>query len=914
MPQGRRSFQNDDPASPSDLKASLDEPNSQPGVRERARQIEAEQVRLLYTQAPAGCAATVLNAGIVTVVLWKVVAHPLLLAWLALLIAIILSLFVLLRLYQRLTPTADRLRFWRTLFIIGVGFGGTVGGAAGMLLFPYESLVHQVFLVFVLGGMAAGAVAVLSPVMTAFLVVFIPTLLPITVQLFLQGDDVHVPMGFLLLSFAGVLLVMARHQQASIAESLHLRFENLDLIHHLSVANSQAEEAKIRLESLNHQNDMILQAAGEGICGLDVQGNTTFVNSAATRLTGWEAEELIDKPQHAFLHYTRPDGTFYPWSECPIYATLKRGAVHHVYGEAFWRKDGTSFPVEYTSSPIRERGEIVGAVIVFRDISERRRTEEAQLRATVAEAAKQRLEEEIAERKRIEEALRESEERWQLALRGDNDGIWDWNLKTCEMFFSPRCKEMLGFQEHEIGNHITAWAQLVHPDDIGWVTQAIKDHWAKKTPFYISEHRVRCKDGSYKWILDRGQALWDDAGNAVRMVGAHTDITERKQAEEALLRLSNAVRMSTDSIVIADLEGKIVELNEATLRMYGTTNKEDLVGKSAFEVIAPEDREEALAAIEEVLEKESINNQKYMVIVKDGSTLPVEMSVALMKNAGGNPVGFVGISRDITARKQAELALRQAKDAAEAATRAKSEFLASMSHELRTPLHVILGYSELIAEREFGPLTDEQSETLERIRRNALELHELITSVLDLSRIEAGRLPVDVKEVQVPALLEELKAETQEAYQRSKLHFGWEGEAGLAPIRTDPEKLKVVLRNLIENAVKFTPQGSITVKASPKKGGVEVSVTDTGIGIPPQALVVIFEPFRQVDSSATRQYGGAGLGLHIVKRLLELLGGTVAVESEVGRGSTFRIWIPSDRRVQPRYRTGCKFCKMNKIL
>jgi len=224
-----------------------------------------------------------------------------------------------------------------------------------------------------------------------------------------------------------------------------------------------------------------------------------------------------------------------------------------------------------------------------------------------------------------------------------------------------------------------------------------------------------------------------------------------------------------------------------------------------------------------------------------------------------------------------------------------------MSHELRTPLHVILGYSELIAEREFGPLTDEQSETLERIRRNALELHELITSVLDLSRIEAGRLPVDVKEVQVPALLEELKAETQEAYRRSKLHFGWEGEAGLAPIRTDPEKLKVVLRNLIGNAVKFTPQGSITVKASPKKGGVEVSVTDTGIGIPPQALVVIFEPFRQVDSLATRQYGGAGLGLHIVKRLLELLGGTVAVESEVGRGSTFRIWIPSDRRVQPRY-------------
>jgi PAS domain S-box-containing protein len=331
---------------------------------------------------------------------------------------------------------------------------------------------------------------------------------------------------------------------------------------------------------------------------------------------------------------------------------------------------------------------------------------------------------------------------------------------------------MLGFQEHEIGDHITTWAQLVHPDDIEGVTQAIQEHFAKKTPFYSTEHRVRGKDGNYKWILDRGQALWDEAGTVVRMVGSHTDITERKQAE---------------------------------------------------------------------------------------------------------------------------LALSQAKDVAEAATRAKSEFLATMSHELRTPINVILGYSDLIAEREFGPLTDEQSKTLVRIRRNALELHELITSVLDLSRLEAGRLPMAVTEVEVPALLQELKAEIQEAYQRSQLHFGWKVEAGLAPLRTDPQKLKVVLRNLIGNAVKFTPQGSITVQASPKRGGVEVRVSDTGIGISPDALAVIFEPFRQVESAATQQYGGAGLGLHIVKRLLELLGGTVAVESEVGQGSTFCVWVPNAR-------------------
>ena len=160
--------------------------------------------------------------------------------------------------------------------------------------------------------MAAGSVVILSPVLTAFLAVFIPTLLPITVQLFLLSDEIHVSMGFLLLSFAGVLLVIARHQWTSITESLHFRFENLDLIHHLSIANRQAEEAKTRLERLNHQNEVILQAAGEGIYGIDLQGHTTFVNPAAARLTGWEADELIGKAQHAFLHYAKPDGTSYP--------------------------------------------------------------------------------------------------------------------------------------------------------------------------------------------------------------------------------------------------------------------------------------------------------------------------------------------------------------------------------------------------------------------------------------------------------------------------------------------------------------------------------------------------------------------------------------------------------------------------
>jgi signal transduction histidine kinase len=171
-------------------------------------------------------------------------------------------------------------------------------------------------------------------------------------------------------------------------------------------------------------------------------------------------------------------------------------------------------------------------------------------------------------------------------------------------------------------------------------------------------------------------------------------------------------------------------------------------------------------------------------------------------------------------------------------------------------------------------------------------LLELITAVLDLSRLEAGRLPLVTQETQVAALLQEIQAELRPLHEQSPLAFVWDVEPGLPALSTDAGKLKVVLKNLIRNAVKFTPAGSITVAARSRPGGVELRVSDTGRGIPPEALEVIFEPFHQLEPASTPQLGGTGLGLHIVKRVLELVGGTVRVESTVGEGSTFRVWLP----------------------
>jgi signal transduction histidine kinase len=203
-----------------------------------------------------------------------------------------------------------------------------------------------------------------------------------------------------------------------------------------------------------------------------------------------------------------------------------------------------------------------------------------------------------------------------------------------------------------------------------------------------------------------------------------------------------------------------------------------------------------------------------------------------------------------------------------------------------------MGYTNLLLDDTFGSLTTEQVEVLRRVDKNARELLDLISAVLDVSSMAAGRLSVESREVQVPELLKEIESETQELYEHSGLEFAQHVEANLPTLRTDPGKLKVVIKNLLGNAAKFTEKGRVTLDAHASEGGVEIRVTDTGVGIPAGSLAVIFEPFQQLDSGAASRQRGTGLGLHIVKRLLELLGGRVSVESVVGHGSTFRVWIP----------------------
>jgi len=267
----------------------------------------------------------------------------------------------------------------------------------------------------------------------------------------------------------------------------------------------------------------------------------------------------------------------------------------------------------------------------------------------------------ITLRKQTEEALRESEERWQLALRGNNDGIWDWNVRTNEVFFSSRWKEMLGFEDHEISNHLDEWAKRVHPDDLGWVTQVIQDHFAKKTPFYISEHRVLCKDGTYKWILDRGQALWDKAGNVLRMTGSHTDITERKQAEQALReseeRYRAIVEDQTELIARFQPDGTLTFINEAYCR-YFEQAREEVIGNRYEPVIFEEDREPITQLLNSLSLENPVATIEHRVIVAGEIRWMQWINRAIFDEQGGF-VEFQSVGRDISDRIQAEEALRE---------------------------------------------------------------------------------------------------------------------------------------------------------------------------------------------------------------------------------------------------------------
>ncbi|MEH2051603.1 PAS domain S-box protein [Nostoc sp.] len=324
------------------------------------------------------------------------------------------------------------------------------------------------------------------------------------------------------------------------------------------------------------------------------------------------------------------------------------------------RPDGTvgdflvyKFPLSGTTKPL-----MIGGVAV--DISDKIRAERALQQLNLELEA--RVEERTA-------ALRESEERWHLALRGSNDGIWDWNIKTSEVFFSARWSEMLGFAENELIHNFAAWSNRIHLDDRDRIMKVLADHLAHKTPFFQEEYQIKCKDSSYIWILDRGQALWDEFGNAIRMSGSATDISKRKQTEAALLavtRLKQAILASIDyAIISTNSEGIIQTFNLAAQKMLGYTANEVIGQLTLNRFHDPEELSQEMGRKIPFEDLSMLKTQQdsceveWTFIRKDGSRFPVALSIKPLCNLEGQIIGGVGIAKDITQQKQIEAQLRK---------------------------------------------------------------------------------------------------------------------------------------------------------------------------------------------------------------------------------------------------------------
>jgi len=451
------------------------------------------------------------------------------------------------------------------------------------------------------------------------------------------------------------------------------------------------------------------------------------------------------------------------------------------------------------------------------------------------------------------------------------------------------------------------------------------------------EARTRTRDGGTHWYEYEAVPVRAQDDDIIGVCLSAAEIDERKRSQDAVAEAaavsSALVRVGRELIGSLASGSFLHRLCVITAEVLGCDMSHTLMllpDGDAFVPIASEDdsadRREALALVRvpRSVVGEMLRRLEHDDVVSVGEipasiapslpTLADYESLCMALRCGDEIIGlqtaqrvrsgtpFTHAQHEIARgiAQLASLALNHARtvEELEQANRIKSDFVATMSHELRTPLHVILGYADLLLAGEFGPLNVRQGETLDRLLRRAHELHELIVSTLDVSRLDSGRAVLHVEEVALAELIETVEAESRRWVAGAKPELVVRIAPDLPVVRTDGAKLKVVLKNLLSNAFKFTERGTVAIDARPAPGGVAIAVSDTGIGIAPDVLPTLFQPFRQGDPSPSRRYSGVGLGLYIARRLLDILGGEIAVESEPGGGSTFTVRLPLDARAR----------------
>ena len=518
----------------------------------------------------------------------------------------------------------------------------------------------------------------------------------------------------------------------------------------------------------------------------------------------------------------------------------------------------------------------------------------------------------VTNQKQAEDALRLNEQRFDLAMQGSNDGLWDWDVNTTQVYYSPRWKEMLGYADHELENLFSTWEKLVDPEDRETVSKLLAECISGQRESFEVEFRMRHKNGHWVDVLSRGKLARDEQGRPSRFVGTHVDISERKQFEKALIQSEQALEAAQQIAHVGSwtLNFSTGELkwSDEIYRIFGRSPGEfEPSYERFFEAVHPEDVEAIKKSEEAAFSKGLAHSIDHRIILPDGSIRWVHEEAVPTFNDKDEMIFLSGTVQDITERKEAEQAWLD-KEKAESANRAKSEFLSNMSHEIRTPMNAIIGMTQIALQH---PLEPKQRNYIEKAYTSAKGLLGIINDILDFSKIESGKLVLENVDFRLEDIFDSVSQMVAIKSEEKAIQLNLDiGSTLPTALHGDQLRLKQILTNLISNAVKFTPEGGrILIGAqlgSSNDEFVEIHfrVNDTGIGMTKEQIEKLFRSFSQADSSITRRYGGTGLGLAISKQLTELMGGKIWAESRLGTGSTFHFTIkikqqtgqPSPRR------------------
>jgi len=623
-----------------------------------------------------------------------------------------------------------------------------------------------------------------------------------------------------------------------------------------------------KLQASEQQQHLLLNSAHDGFLGINSDGQIIFANQAACHITGYQLEELLGQHHHPLLHHSQADGTPYPLSECPVSRTVLTGESSQSLAEPLWGKNGL-FIAEYNCVAMRDiNGLVQGAVITFQD-----RTQQLA------------VEQEMLEQKRLFESLFVDAPS-AIALVNKHREVVMVNPAFCVLF---------GYSADEIVGQNTAMLYACEEEYSRIGDAYYSDTDVKVNPLERVAYVNKC--GRVFYCETAGSMIKGKQGEIEGYIGHMTDITSRLQDEKERQRANQRFSMASDAASIGvwewDLSTNELVWDDWMYRLFGVEKEEVSDPYQVWKkCIHPDDVAALNDKIETFIQGGERFDTDFRIVRLDGQVRHLKANGVLECGREGHSPKLIGVNLDITSQIETEAILRKASNEAELANKAKSDFLATMSHEIRTPLNGVLGMAELLSH---SPLSAEQASQLGILQESGESLLELINEILDFSKIEAGQLAIESVDFDLEKTLYDVVRLLMVSAEKKGLDLLVEYPS-YTPTNFigDAFRIKQVLINLVSNAIKFTHTGQVVVAVVSALGelgraNLSIKVTDSGVGIAKGVQASLFKAFTQEDSSTTRKFGGTGLGLAITKQLVELMGGSIMLQSEEGVGSSFTV-------------------------